>query len=194
MHEVRQGGSIARWSVVLVYVSAIYLTIPYTPRFWNAAQDLTGASFDSLAFYPLATIGGLVLVAATYRTGATMPALIALTALGGLYYYLYRHGFLVPAEKVHLVEYGLLSWIIWWARRPARQGWYWPAAGVWLLNAAFGAADEVIQHYTPGRFGEFRDVVINWESGALGLAVLLVMAAPRRRRGQAPDASFNLAG
>ena len=186
---MKRGRTIAQWSVVLLYVAAIYVTIPYTPGLWNAAQRWSGASFDSLAFYPLATIGGLAFVAATYRSGASVGSLAALAVLAGLYYSLYQNIFLVPAEKVHLAEYGLLSWVIWWAWRPARRGWYWLAAGVLLVNAAFGALDEVIQHYTPGRFGEFRDVVINWVSAALGLAVLLVMAAPWKREGTAPGAS-----
>jgi VanZ family protein len=186
---VNQGRGVARWGVVLLYVAAIYLTIPYTPRWWTAAQAATGASFTSLALLPLATIGGLALAAVTYRTRADIRALLALTALGGTYYYLYRHVFQEPVEKLHLIEYGLLSWIIWWAWRPGRQRLYRPAAGVWLLSAAVGAADEWIQHFTPGRFGEFRDVVINWESAALGLAVLLVAATPWKSRSTAPDES-----
>jgi VanZ family protein len=191
---VKPGHSVARWGVVLLYVSVIYLTIPYTPRWWNAAQALTGASSNALALLPLATTGGVVLVAAAYRTRANILAWLALTALGAVYYYLYGHVFQQPIERLHLIEYALLSWIIWWAWRPSRQSLYRSAAGVWGLNAAVGATDEWIQHYTPGRFGEFRDVAINWESAALGLAVLLVTVAPWKPEGTAPDASSDSEG
>ena len=173
-----------RWTAVLLYVAAIYLTIPYAQHLWTAARAFAGVSFSSLAFYPLATTGGVVLVAAIYRTRADAIALIGLAALGSAYYYLYGHVFQAPAEKLHLLEYGLLSWIIWWAWRPGPNATSWAATGVWILNAAFGTADELIQHYTPGRVGEVRDVMINWESAALGLGVLMVMARPwRRKRG-----------
>ena len=172
------GRALARWGVVAWYVSALYLAIPYVPRWWNATQALTGVSFDLLALLPLAAIGGLVVAAATWRSGADLLTLLALTALGGIYYYLSTRVFVSPIENLHLIEYGLLSWILWWAWRPAGTSLARPIAGVWLLNAAVGATDEMIQHYTPGRFGEFRDVVINWQSAALGLAVLLVLMAP----------------
>ena len=186
---MKQGPGIARWGGVLLYVSGIYLTIPYIPRLWYSAQALTGASLNSLAFYPLATIAALSLVAATYRTGADILSLLALAAIGGLYYYLYGHVFQEPIEKLHLFEYGLLSWILWRAWRPDRHNLYRSAAGILLLNAAVGATDELIQHYTPGRVGEFRDVVIDWESAALGLAVLLVTLTPWKTGAQAADAA-----
>lgn len=109
---MKQGPGIARWGGVLLYVSGIYLTIPYIPRLWYSAQALTGASLNSLAFYPLATIAALSLVAATYRTGADILSLLALAAIGCLYYYLYGHVFQEPIEKLHLFEYGLLSWTL----------------------------------------------------------------------------------
>ena len=107
-----------RWAAVLLYVAAIYLTLPYAPRLWREAGAWTGGAFDSLAFYPLVTAGGMVVIAAIYRSGADVRTLLGLAALGSIYVYLYGHVFQAPAEKLHLLEYGLLSWILWWACQP----------------------------------------------------------------------------
>ena len=160
-----------------LYVAAIYLTIPYGPQLWLKAGVLTGLAADSLALYALVTAGGMVSIVALqiFR----LHTLLKLAVLAGIYVYLYGHVFQAPAEKLHLIEYGFLSWILWWAWRPDPLKISSAAAGVLLLNAAFGAIDELIQYATPGRVGEFRDVVINWGSAALGLAVLLTLTRHR---------------
>ena len=168
-----------RWAAVLLYVAAIYLTLPYAPRLWQEAGARAGGSLDSLAFYPLVTAAGAVAIAAVYRSGADVPTLVGLAVLGSIYVYLYGYAFQAAAEKLHLLEYGLLSWILWWAWPPKRI--HWAAASVFLFNATVGAIDELIQSHTPGRVGEFRDVLINWESAALGLALLLLITMPSRR-------------
>jgi VanZ family protein len=171
---------LARWALVLVYVSAIYLTIPYIPGCWSGLQRLTGASFHSLSLLVLAAAGAAT-IAGGLSLGRLRPAaLVWLAVLAGAYAYLFARVLQEPIERLHLVQYGLLSWAIWWAWPQGGTPIVWRALPVWLLNAAVGAADEWIQHVTPGRFGEFRDVLINWESAALGLGVLLVFVAPRR--------------
>jgi VanZ family protein len=178
---------LARLSVVLLYISAIYLTIPYIPRWWIGLQRLTGASFHSISLVVLGAVGGGTIVGGLYRIRPRSAALAWLAALGVVYFYLYGHVFQEPIERLHLVQYGLLSWAIWWAWPSSRISAPQRAIGVWLLNAAVGAGDELIQHFTPGRFGEFRDVLINWESAALGLAVLLVLLGPHTSRTESRD-------
>ena len=73
-----------------------------------------------------------------------------------------------PAEKVHLVEYGILGWMIYHAVRVSGGG---VAAGyIWtmILVLTIGTADELVQAYLPMRVFDFRDIVINFHSGLLG--------------------------
>ena len=179
-----------RWAVVLLYVAAIYCTLPYAPRIWEGAAVRTGASLDSLAFYPLIIAASAVAIAALLRSGTDLRTVLGLAVLGGIYVYLYGHAFQAAAEKLHLLEYGLLPWAIWWAWQPALP----TAAGallVFVLSAALGAADELIQSQTPGRVGEFRDVLLNWESSALGLGVLRMLSKPPPAFAQAESCGYD---
>lgn len=73
-----------------------------------------------------------------------------------------------PAEKVHLVEYGILGWMIYQAVRMSGggvvAGYFWTMALVLII----GTADEIVQMYLPMRVFDFRDIVINFHSGILG--------------------------
>jgi len=73
-----------------------------------------------------------------------------------------------PAEKVHLVEYGILGWMIYHAVREGGgsivAGYFWTMA----LVLTIGTADEIVQAYLPMRVFDFRDIVINFHSGILG--------------------------
>jgi VanZ family protein len=68
----------------------------------------------------------------------------------------------VPAEAVHLVEYGILAVLF---RRALPGG-----AGASILAAGLiGILDEVIQGATPGRVFDVRDIVINVLAAAVAL-------------------------
>jgi len=75
-----------------------------------------------------------------------------------------------PEEAVHLLEYGVLCWLIYRALRPVE-----PDAAVLvsaaLLGTIMGTVDEIIQWITPARFWDFRDVGLNAGACALGAVV-----------------------
>lgn len=77
----------------------------------------------------------------------------------------------VQVERFHLIEYGLLAVLVSLGALHRNQG---IAALGWGLAAAWlgGLCDEFFQWWLPARVGEWRDVVINIQSGVLGLAAL----------------------
>jgi hypothetical protein len=162
----------SRWIAVATYVTAIYLTIPYTSRVWLALSARVRLSPATLSIIILSATAAGVLAVLLRVAGFNIRRLGATLLLAGAYAYLLRTAFVEPIERIHLIEYGVLPGLIWWAmgsRVTART-----ILMVWLLAADVGVFDELIQHFTPGRFGELRDVVINWESSTLGFMVVAV--------------------
>ncbi|MCD4655169.1 VanZ family protein [bacterium] len=82
----------------------------------------------------------------------------------------------VHVERFHLIEYGILSILVCLASRRHNQQYIafaWGFAAAWFV----GLSDEFFQWWLPARVGEWRDVVINIQSGALGLAALGILQA-----------------
>jgi len=77
----------------------------------------------------------------------------------------------VPAETIHLIEYGILVWsaMLATSARFSKGKAYLLALG--LISLA-GAGDEVIQWLLLNRVGEIRDVLINISAGGIGLGFL----------------------
>ncbi len=75
-----------------------------------------------------------------------------------------------PEEAVHLLEYGILCWLIYRAIRPAEPNAVVLLSAV-LLGAIMGTVDEIIQWITPERVWDLRDVVLNAGACALGAVV-----------------------
>ena len=168
----------ARWSVAALYVSTIYLTVPYTTRVWLAVSGRSHLSPATLSLIILSVTGGLLLVTLIRGSGLDLRVIGGVLLLCLVYGYLLRTAFVEPIERIHLIEYGVLPWLFWWSMgsRVTVQ----TLAMVWVVSADVGVFDELIQHFTPGRYGELRDVVINWESSTLGMA-LMALAVRRPR-------------
>ena len=114
----------------------------------------------------------------------------------------------VPEEKFHLLEYGLLGGVIYAAvRERARHAVLGRAApeaeppGVapalpahlrhapataFLLTAALGLVDEMLQGVLPSRFYDTRDVLLNALAG--GLAIAAMWGRERARAPRSPSA------
>jgi len=101
----------------------------------------------------------------------------ALAAVGTAYAALLRQYAPFPAERLHLLEYGLMSWIL---LRALRLDTGPRAAYAWSLAATvfIGFGDECIQWVLPQRVFELKDVQLNAVSGALGLAVVRLVEGP----------------
>ena len=90
------------------------------------------------------------------------------------------------AEKIHIVEYGLLAW---WLYRAFHQRWRGrdgvdPDLGLLLFPllgvALVGTLDEAMQWWVETRTGEVRDVGLNLFSGCVGLLFAVCLDPPRR--------------
>ncbi len=153
------------------WVALIYATIPLvrTLREWFVARwDQSVIGYGVIAVVLAATAAAMLRSIRKERRPllATAPWLAAVAAV--LVWWTARL-WKQPEEAVHFLEYGVLGWLLVRALRPRiPDGTVYLTAG--LLGTLVGTVDEIIQWITPGRYWDFRDIVLN--GGACGLALI----------------------
>jgi VanZ family protein len=87
----------------------------------------------------------------------------------------------------HVVEYGVLAGLVWWAWKDETEGDSQRALiGAFILSGLYAISDEVHQCFVPGRDGQLLDVGYDLLGTVLTLAVirgvssLLVRREPRQ--------------
>ena len=96
---------------------------------------------------------------------------IAIALITPAYVYLLFALSRFPAERLHLLEYGLMAYLILRALQldlTDRQAYPWSL----VLTTVIGLGDEIVQWVLPGRYFEVKDVVLNMVSGGLALLVI----------------------
>ncbi len=85
----------------------------------------------------------------------------------------------VPEEKIHFIEYGVLSALIYLALTHDinNRSIYFLSS---LIVFVFGAIDEVIQWVLPNRIFDIRDIVLNGTAGIL-VQLLIAMVISKRK-------------
>jgi len=161
-----------RWPAVIalvLYVAAIFLTLPYLPDAVSAVRLRLGEKGVLVPLY-----GGLVLLAALPALRLFLPprpppprphlAYVALL-LGGLAAALTLAS--SPIGRVHLAEYGLLGFLVHHALPPSSPRRRWALALV--VASLVGLADEAVQHVLPNRVFDWYDVALNCAAALLGI-------------------------
>ena len=85
----------------------------------------------------------------------------------------------IHVERFHLLEYGILAILVTFACACMNLGFVSLLWGVIAVHGV-GMADELFQYFWPDRYGEWRDVLINIQSGILANAALLLMYPHKR--------------
>lgn len=169
---------LSRWVVVFLYVLLIFATIPYVPRIWGILIKPLGKSTSAVlnvGYFVAACC--LVFYSYFKLRKSSLNFYIGLSLIFLCYAFLLQ-GLNVTIEKIHLLEYGVLSFLVYWAIKPKREGIliYCVILGIVFI---IGWADELIQRVTPGRVYEFKDVLLNWESGILGTLLVLILRSEK---------------
>ena len=152
----------------LLYTLAVYATLPVAPKLWRALKPFLR---PSVTFWFVA-VGGLVVAALlvkAWRLGKERrrSRLVLLLGVAAGYQILLFTVFDHPtnAERLHLLLYGGLAWLVAGASASV-GGWAWIVGALYLFAA--GAVDEGIQHLLPQRYFGWNDIVGNWLGGLLG--------------------------
>ena len=154
-----------RWAVTGVYVALLYLTLPYTKgvvlslKAMHIFPAIVTATYLAIA----AVVLWLMLFLYRIRDAA---AYILMTCLAVILAY-FVLGLEVPEERVHFVQYGLLSVSMCYSLRPTLAGkalygatFFWTALG--------GIVDESLQYFIPSRVFDLRDIGFNVTAAAIG--------------------------
>jgi hypothetical protein len=155
-----------------LWTAILYATIPVV----RAAQGWIEEHGLTRWITPAVVAALLLLVAAAAlhllrRPARPRPAdlvwLGAVAAAAGVWAWRLRGR---PEEAVHLLQYGVLCWLIYQALRPAEPNLAVLLSSV-LLGTIMGTVDEIIQWITPARFWDLRDVALNAGACVLGAVV-----------------------
>lgn len=106
-----------------------------------------------------------------FRAFRVRQTIIILSVIAG--YILACRVLTIPEERIHLVEYGLLAWLVTESFRGSisiRNTHIY----AFLLVALVGVGDEAIQWLRPNRVGDFRDILLNWFAAAMAQTMILV--------------------
>jgi hypothetical protein len=168
-----------RWLPVGAWVFVLYTSIPFVRRLrelfvahWSPA--LIG--YGVIATVLLATAGALVSMRRSPRP-LTAADVVWLLGVGATLVLWTNHLMGQREEAIHFLEYGLLGFLLFRALQPQIQDVSVFLAAA-LVGVLVGTLDEFIQWIVPGRYWDFRDIVLN--AGACVLTLVAVWRlAPR---------------
>lgn len=184
--ETVQSSRRRAWIYVELMMVCILLTLPITPILWRTATKIFGSPVNAVgyAFFLLLLVGFGVYTIRLHpksKIAGTLP----LFGFALVYLYLLKYQCQFPAERLHLMEYGLLAYLFYRALRndfPSKKAY---VLG-FLFASVFGFFDEAIQYVLPNRVFEIRDVMTNVMAAGLGLLAVKVLIKPDLSR--APEA------
>lgn len=188
------------WAFVLFYTLFIYVTLPIMPRVWSYLREHMGAFVIYLPYISLAILGFFLLLYLVFyrypvrkkfsnrvypvrnydiaggKKDISNRAYIWFVIIALLY--IYGLGRLeLAAEKIHFVQYGVLSCLVFKALHNALKNrliYLWAS----VIVFGIGFLDEGIQYFIPNRVYETHDVIVNGAAGVLGQMVIAFILRP----------------
>lgn len=167
----RKRGRTLHRALLIAYVGVIFALIPCAPELWKLLYARCGPIF--LSIVPLVGIAFFCLLAIVLiRVRGARAIKDLLVAVGTFLCYLLLFRFVTqtPLEQFHLIEYSLLSYLVYHSLSP-RSFMKTLIPGL-LIVTTVGLADECCQWLSPHRFCDMRDVLLNTASGMLGFLLI----------------------
>jgi VanZ family protein len=165
--------------VFVGYVGVIYATLSIVRTLQRFLQRVLGETGFAVVLTGVLVLTGAWLVMRVLRRlkGVTPRLMVAGVVLAYAYFLVSLE---VAVERVHFLQYGLLTYLGYRLLRHERtDASVFPACLV--LCALVGMGDEGIQWVLPRRVGEVRDVWINIVASLLGLVLLVAVRPPELR-------------
>ncbi|MFC1852851.1 VanZ family protein [candidate division CSSED10-310 bacterium] len=163
---------------LITYIIFLLISVPYIRIFQDFVKvNKLNIIYDVVLFLLVAVLVCLILYNLVYRKrinwqnicayGLTVLIfLIGLSALGDF-----------PVERVHFIQYGILVFLLFFSLKE-RYDDYSVYVWTFLISFFIGIADEWIQWWVPNRFGEFRDIRINFFASLFGTLCILFLIRP----------------
>lgn len=168
-----------RWLIVLVYTLAIYAFLPFGPQIWIFVLRYYGKGVNYVGILLAVILGGYFLFHLAFREKVKkFYVYLAFFLISLACIVLLKYFCLFPAERLHLLMYGVLSATVFWAMKldvSTNRIYIYTTLLVFLL----GAIDETIQFLLPMRRFDVRDIMLNWTSGGLGILFISFVLRPK---------------
>jgi len=164
------------WIIIVLYTGLIFATLADVVLIMDVVERFMGDILNTiLSILPLSImallLGYLIIIKKETRPWRYFLMIFVIVSATVMLRFIPY-----PAEKVHLVEYGVLGWMVYRAALIGGggivSGFFWTMA----LALTIGTADEIVQSFLPMRVFDFRDIVINFHSGILGAVVYTVFS------------------
>ncbi len=166
--------SLLRWLAVVAWVVVIYTAIPFVRslrEYFVARWPAELIGIGVILVVVAVCAAGLIHLRRRRRLLVTDAAwLLTVTAVLVIWAWRLMGQ---PEETVHFLEYGVLGVLLYRALRIRIQDSSVLVAGA-LIGILVGIFDEIIQWLVPGRFWDFRDIVLNG-----GASILVQIAISR---------------
>jgi VanZ family protein len=161
------------WSGVLLYLVFIYATLGYAPVLWDALNEITGGSGLAIVYAAGISVVVAILLYTVFFKKEKSPAKYLLLLISFYIFFILNKLATFPAEKIHLLEYGMLSVLLYNALKVDMDRYdvrlYIWGSAICLLA---GLIDEIIQLVLPDRFFDWKDVFINAASGITAFVII----------------------
>ncbi len=165
-------------TAAITYTVAMYAGSGWLRQLASQCRQAAGTHLS------LAVTGGLLILLCGLLylrrppiRGYRLPSLALLLAGYGLALWYLR----MPEERLHLLQYGLLTFFVARALPERLETVSRSLLMIGLVTLA-GIGDELIQAWRPNRVGDIRDVVINFVSALLAERLLAVTSGSGRLR------------
>ena len=165
----RQRSLTPRWLLVGVYVVLLFLFLPFTPRLVVVIQEeISRSLFSILVSAAIIITSGAFLYFLAFRS---KKHILRAVLLAGLILVVFCGSIVLlenPVERTHLIEYGILGGLLFWALGESFKG---PRLILYAVGISFGIGyiDEVVQWLLPNRYYDIHDIVLNGLGGGLGV-------------------------
>lgn len=173
------------WVLLISYVGLIYGTLQFMPIIPSL---LLGQYFNIVTntFIGVIIMAMLIIVVKRNIRRAGPVSYIFMTAVFGSYAAILLFATPIIVEKLHLLEYGFLAYLALRAVRGLRFRFFINSEARQSLCAILiviivGCCDELIQKFTPGRYCQLSDIILNIISGILGLSILKLLTPKHYR-------------
>jgi len=159
-----------KWILIICEILLIYSTL-YIVRF--ITMFLRERGLLSLTIYTMTAVFFLLVALYVLRLKPPILSILLLIPILGAYGVLFLK-MKIPVERIHLLEYGLLGFML---TGVLNDRW---RAG---RSAGAGYVDEAIQYFLPNRVYDLRDVGFNALAGFSGIVVFAVLHWVQRAKG-----------
>lgn len=179
------GASRLYWSLVAGYVALLFALQPRLGFWVDAFKERWGPDTFDLTTAVVSAAGGLAVAALLVRAWQSATRLErGILVLAGVLYGFGVAALDIPQERLHYLEYGLLSGLICFGlQEGGTRPWWQAALAGTIITSGLGFLDETLQdRLWERRYFDWRDVSLNARAAVLGVMVAVPLRNAWGRR------------